>query len=198
MINRLRSLRAGPATTLGVCFVVGCALIAAAAIASADSTPRRLYRPTHVGVAPSDLVVLSGSGGGSSLKFVQVKPDGTIDTNEYVVPTGYRLVITDVEWGGQQPFGYATLLRIFAENKATPTTRNVVHLGWSYVTTSGGTYAPGGGSYGLLSGFSISSGARLTADAVNATTPTASYPAANGSFSYSGLIVLRGYVVPDA
>jgi hypothetical protein len=189
-----------PLVVLGLCFVVGCAFIAAASVASADSTPRRQYRPTHIGVAPSDMVTLSSSGTGANLKFVQVRPDGTIDSNEYVVPAGYRLVITDVDWSGQQPFTQAAVLRVFAENKATPTTRNVVHLSWAYVMTSSGwgSYAPGGATSGIHSGFSITNAARLTADCANATTPNQAFPGTFNSFFFSGLVVLRGYVVPDA
>jgi len=198
MFERINHLPARGAATLGVCFVVGCALIAVATYASADSTPRRLYRPTHLGVAPSDMVMLQSSGSGSTIKFVQVKPDGTIDANEYAVPTGYRLIVTDVDWAGQQPFGNAPILRIYAENKTTSTTRNVVFMNWCWISTTGGSYASGGGNSNMTTGFSISSGARLTADAAFATAPTASFPASFNNFSYSGLIVLRGYVVPDA
>jgi len=185
-----------PLVVAGLCFVVGCAFLAVGNVASADSTPRRQYRATHVGVAPSDLVVLSSTGTGTNLKFVQVRPDGTIDTNEYVVPAGYRLVVTDVDWAGQQPNSRAALLRIFEENKAAPTTRNVVYMSWCFVYTlnSGmGSQAPGGGTSGIVTGFSATNGARFTADCVDATSPSQTFPG-----TFSGLDVLRGYVVPDA
>lgn len=218
MLTRGSRLSAGQAATLGACFIVGCALVAAATVASADSTPRRLYRPTHVGVAPSELVMLQSSGTGSSLMFVQVKPDGTIASGEYSVPAGSRLVITDVEWSGQSPIPYSApgsstitpgtegaVLRVFAENKAASSNRHVVFTSYasagdsalvSVVGNNG--FAPVGGASTMVTGFSISSGARLTADVASCLTPTQSFPATFGSVSYSGLIVMRGYVVPDA
>ena len=76
MFRRNGPSTSGAATHFGVFFLAGCALIAGAVFASADSTPRRQYRETHVGVAPSSLVVLQSGGlGGVNLKFYATHPE---------------------------------------------------------------------------------------------------------------------------
>jgi hypothetical protein len=204
MFESVRRRSSGAASQVGILLLAVAALVGVAALAAADSTPRRQYRDTHVGVAPSDLVVLSSAGVGTNLKFYRVQPDGTIGASEFSVPTGYRLVVTDVEWVADSNVNnFTAVLRVFVENKTTSTTRSVVCIrpvASYFQASSGGTYTPAGGSSGTLTGFSVSSSGRLTADVAAGNGVSAAYPATTpvGSAANNTLVVLRGYLVPDA
>ena len=184
----------GAAANLGVCILAGCALIAAATWASGDSTPRRLSRGTHVGVPPSATVMLTSQGLGSSLKFYRLSPDGTVATSEYTVPTGVRLMVTDVEFATTITAG--VVARLYVENRTTTTTRNLVAL------VPGASSSSYGGQASPVTGFSVSPAGRIVADAVDhsrpaypaATFPQFAYPQNSGSYH---LLLLRGYEVTE-
>lgn len=175
----------GAAANLGVCVLAGCALIAAATWASGDSSPRREYRGTHVGVPVADLVVLKSAGTGGNLKFYRAGADGTIAAAEFAVPAGMRLVVTETEC--QAATSSEHLLRIFIENKATPTTRTLVSVAATEANYGIGTRSS------FTTGFSVSSAGRLVADFSNFITEA--FPDSN--INTSG-VVLRGYLVADA
>lgn len=200
MLDTVRSKSSGATAKAAMFLLAATALVLATAWATADGTPRRLYRDTHVGVAPSDLVVLSSSGIGANLKFYRVQPDGTIATTEYAVPSGWRLVVTDVDWAASptgvnpQPSDkYA--LRVFVENRANTTVRNVVCVRLDMYNYGAGYGNGVGGGSALVTGFSVSSAGRLTADVLAGHSLTAAFGTTTMTNQF---VVLRGYVVPDA
>jgi hypothetical protein len=196
MLRSFRTSSSGAAANLGVCILAGCALIAAATWASGDSTPRRPARGTHVGVAPSDLVVLSVTGGYSAQKFVRVREDGTTDTAEFAVPSGHRLVVTEVDWCGAGITSPRLMLRVFVENKTTSTTRSLVYSAFAWVgayTGSGGTEY-GGVNSGIVTGFSVGPTGRLVCDVVGNSQPTVALTVTG---TVNPTVILRGYLVSE-
>lgn len=199
MLDTVRSKSSGATAKAAMFLLAATALVLATAWATADGTPRRLYRDTHVGVAPSDLVVLSSSGTGTNLKFYRVQPDGTIGTSEYAVPTGFRLVVTDVDWTGQigsNPTStdkYA--LRVYVENRANSSIRNLVCTRLDVVMYANQFGSGLGSTSALVTGFSVSSGGRLTADVAPGNALTTGFAV---TLMNTQIVVLRGYVVPDA
>ena len=70
---------------------------------------------THVGQVESQIVMLECNAGDCRRLF----SDGTIDTQPYIVPAGFSLVVTD--WEFQQsssPAGQFTCRKLFATNNA--------------------------------------------------------------------------------
>jgi len=197
MIRSTRTTSGGAAANLGICILAGCALIAAATWATGDSTPRRQARGTHLGVAPSDTVMLSFSGNYSSQKFVRIHEDGTIDTTEFTVPTGSRLFITDVDWAGAGLSSARLMLRVFVENRTTASTRSLVYTAFALVSTtstgSGGTEY-GGVNSGIVTGFSVGPNGRIVCDVVGNNQPTAAFTTTGTSVP---TVILRGYVVSE-
>jgi hypothetical protein len=181
--------------------LAGCALMAAATWASGDSTARRQARGTHMGVPPSDIVTLISSGSGTTLKFLRANADGTTDASEFVVPTGQQLVVTDVDWaGGTKDIRTKASVRLWVENKASPSSRRLGFLRHEYLenavntTVSGGVGSSlaGGSSSGVLAGFCVASSARLTADIWDGV-PTTTF----GSITWTPTIVVRGNLTAD-
>lgn len=194
--RRLGRTAAGAAANLGICIVAGCALIAAATWATADSTPRRQARGTHVGAAPADMVVLSFSGNYTAQKFVRVHDDGTIDTTEFAVPAGQHLIVTDVDWAGYCSSSVQVMLRVWIENRTTASTRNLVYTAFAIVgniTSSGGSQY-GGVTSSPVSGFAVGPGGRLVCDVVPHSTPTLAFTTTG---SVGPTVILRGYLVQD-
>ena len=197
MQRAFRTTAAGAAQNLGVCIVAGCALIAAATWATADSTPRRQSRGTHVGAAPSDLVVLSFSGNYSNQKFVRVHDDGTIDTTEFAVPAGQHLIVTDVDWTG---LGAAStvqdMLRVWIENRTTSSTRSLVYTAYAVLgtITGSGSTNYGGVNSGTVTGFAVAPSGRVVCDVVPHGSPTATFT----TTGTGPVVILRGYLVQDA
>jgi hypothetical protein len=196
---------AGAVSNLAIVAVAVCAVIALSTWAGADSTARRQARDTHVGVAPADLVVLQFVGpvadsnnSSAPQKFVRVHPDGTKDTTEFAVPSGHRLVVTDVNWAPAQAlttqYGGHSMLRIWIENKTSTSTRAPVYL------ASQTQHVPASSA---VTGFSVSNGGRLVADVyTQGDTDSSTYmlrgnPATNGAPYTSLSILLRGYVVRE-
>jgi hypothetical protein len=162
-------------------------------------TVSALPTATHVGQAVNDHVVLNLVNPMTSPIFVRCNDDGTRDVTEFAVPAGSKLVVTDVDWviTASQLVQFATL-RLFVENKATPANRCLTFLQTGPTTnveTGGGTYAPGFGTTGILSGFVVGSGARIVADlrtpaeAVSSGTSLAAFATTNAT------VVVRGYLV---
>lgn len=187
----------GAASTLGVCILAGCALLAAATFATADSSPRRQARTTHLGVAPADVVTLVSSGQGTNLKFYRSKDDGTAETSEFAVPAGYRLIVTDVQHAGNLSIGVDVgVLRVFVENRTTTTNRTMAALLYSDTRNFSSNFSAIGSSSGGVGAFVVGPSGRLVADAVggSAVVATATFPANTAS---NIVIILRGYLAVD-
>lgn len=183
----------------GICFVAGCAILAAAAFAVADSSPRRQARATHLGTSLNDLVSLVSSGQGTSMTFSRAKGDGTIESTEFTVPTGYRMVVTDIEAAGQfSPTSEACVLRVFIENRTTSSSRTLAALRRCSIegdsslnsnTAIGFEAAP-------VAGFTLLPSGKLVADlASNSQNPvTATFPQNTTS---NVVVIARGYLAVD-
>lgn len=177
----------GAAANLGVCILAGCVLIAVSNWAVGDSSPRRAYRGTHLGVAPDDMVTLRSSGTGATLKFYRVGTDGSTDASEYSVPSGTKLVVTDVE-AYVNSGGAPSMIRIYIENKTTPSTRSIVSFPGTEAYGSNSGYM----KFSSTAGFVVSPAARIIADAPSSLTWSFPYT------SNAPTLILHGYVVPDA
>lgn len=154
---------------------------------------------THLGQAVGDHVVLNLVNPTTAPVFVRCNDDGTRDATEFAVPAGSKLVVTDVDWliTADQLVQAATL-RLFIENRATPTTRCLAFLQTGPTTNvlnGSGSSAPGFGTTGLQAGFVVGSSARIVADlrspseAVNVGTTLAPITYTNAT------VVVRGYLV---
>jgi len=190
----------GTAASLGLCILAGCALIAGATWARGDSTPRRQARATHVGVPATDFVTLRSTGSGSSLKFLRVGDDGTTSTDEFGVPAGSHLIVTDVSWAGKaSSLGNWQTLRIFIESVEDSSKRSIVHM--IQASDQAGSTNNAFAAVNVASphvGFAVSSAGLLKADLVNSTNSVT----APHEFAYPGVtapitVVLHGYLVSD-
>jgi hypothetical protein len=198
MLRVPSALRLG-AVSSGVCFVAGCAILAAAAFALADSSPRRQARSTHLGVGVNDLVALISSGSGTSMTFTRMKGDGTLESSAFVVPTGYRMIVTDIEALGQmQSSTESSVLRLFIENRTTSTSRTLAATRYCRIESDG--YVNSGNAMGFgdapLTGFTLLPSGKLVADLTSQSTnpTTATYPQSTTS---SLTVIVRGYLVSD-
>jgi hypothetical protein len=113
---------------------------------------------THMGVSPQNHVLLLPQEFDVGLRFVRVDARGDPgDGEEFVVPNGKFLVVTDVDWScsAGPPESMQTLRVIIAENRtAFESTVILNHQG------------SGGASEAMTSGFVVASGVILTVDIV--------------------------------
>ncbi len=196
MLRRLRTSIEGSTDRLAIAILAGCALLAFSPWATADSTPRRQARSTHVGVAPSDFVVLSTFDDGSSTDFRRVDAVGNRAATEFDVPDGQVLVVTDVDWSGDcGQAGDEPTLRLYVENVQTPTTRSIVFLQHQLINDGSSGSAGGGGASSIASGFIVRTGGRLTADLVRSNDRVGTQ--AFDSRTSDVTVVVRGYLVRD-
>jgi hypothetical protein len=183
---------------LVVAFIAGAAVLATARSAGADA-PRRQARETHIGQRLDDFVVLNMINPTTTPIFVRCHDDGTRDTTEFSVPTGSKMVVTDVDWlvTGSNLTAFATL-RLFVEKSSTRCLAALLTGATSQANSGGfGSSAPTFGTTGVLTGFVVGAGARVVSDlrtpqtAVSSGTTIGTFPDTNAT------VVLRGYLVKD-
>ncbi len=151
MRQRMDSGRAALGYVVGVLGLV-VAAVALTGVADAGNAPRRQARSTHIGIPPSDFVVLriQDPDDLDDHYFARVSRDGTIAGTEYVVPAGRVLVVTEASHVGS---GVAVALKLFLADRTAPTTRQPVFVG---VTDDAGVYS-------MTTGFIVGPDSRLRA-----------------------------------
>jgi hypothetical protein len=117
---------------------------------------------SHLGVHPSDHVVLQRAGDGT---WERVLPNGLAASDPFEVPPGRYLVITDVDWCFSRttnPLCQNVTLRIFV------TPRNDLENGNSVFqsTTLLDQQAYGGVSQAMTSGFVVDDSATIVCDSI--------------------------------
>jgi hypothetical protein len=106
-----------------------------------------------------------------------------------------RLMVTDMEFAtNSNGTSIGIMARVFIENRTTTTTRTLVAM------IGGGGPAGQGGTASPVTGFSVSAGGRIVADAL--ATSQAGYPTTFYTYPQNGTqgyhtILLRGYVVAE-
>jgi hypothetical protein len=177
---------------------IGCVTLALSATDAADAgdATRRAPRDTHMLQSLDDFVVLRLTDFTGTPKFVRVDPDGTQATDEFEVPEGRRLVVTDVDYFVRTSLNSASaVLRLRLENKTTSTKVPVylspVEVLGQSISGSGGT-KEFGATTGIDGGFVVDPGARLVADIVKPFDVTKSQTVA---FTETlSEVLLRGYL----
>jgi hypothetical protein len=184
---------------LALALVAGAVVFAAAGRAVADA-PRRQPRDTHIGQRLDDFVVLNMINPTTSPIFVRCHDDGTRDTAEFTVPTGSRMVVTDVDCfvKGNGYFN-KNFLRLFVEKSSNrclamlrPADTMITDNGSQGISTTETTFA----SSGVVAGFVVGAGARVVADVItpNGTVTSNTLTAFSGT---NAVVILRGYLVKD-
>jgi hypothetical protein len=188
--------RAVAASLMLVAALVAGAALATGTIARADA-PRRQARDTHIGQRLDDFVVLNLINATTTPIFVRCHDDGTRDTTEFTVPTGYRLVVTDSDYVAQGSGAVFATLRLFVEKSSNRCLVALQSNVSNFANSSSGSNYTTWGSSGIVAGFVVGSGARVVADLQNVTavpgagTTIASFAGGNAA------VVLRGYLVKD-
>jgi hypothetical protein len=147
---------------------------------------------THLGQQPGSLVVLNLVNPLTTPIFIRAHDDGTTDTSEFVVPSGMKLIVTDVDWVVRSPVteSYA-VLRLLVENRTT-NARALVFLRTE--PTYGGGGPPTFGTSAMVTGFVVGSGARVVADAESVANAAAAGSTVQ-AWTGNAMVVLRGYLV---
>lgn len=146
---------------------------------------------THMGTAPSDMVVLEIVGGVQGLMFVRNLANGQSEpagVDGWQVPAGRVLVITDVDWQYRHPNGFrgggeVQLFRLFLQNLDDAYSPGV-RVFESPVTLS--YRGEGGASESMTTGFCVTANARIRPDV---------FPGPIGPPSGLQHALLRGYLM---
>ncbi len=166
--------------------------IGLSSVADAGNAPRRQARTTHLGVPVSDIVSLRLINPTTTPIFVRTHDDGTQDTTEFVVPAGRAFLATSVDWAAQVATSQTDIvtLRLFIENRATSTTRTLVHAG-AYAHDQQ-NQPELGASYELGTGVVMGANGRFVVDIIR----TSSVRSANlvAFASTRNEILIRGYL----
>jgi hypothetical protein len=181
------------AGALAIAALVAVTALISTEVAGAADAARRAPRATHVGVAPSDFVVLSLSDPKGTPKFVRSNSDGTVETEEFVVPEGSVLVVTDVDYSVEVSGSFVgAVLRVYVENTSS-SARSLAAVITPPDGGSGGLHAA---TASFQSGFVVESGARVVADMVEGR--VVSQTDLKSFSTQDSLIVVRGYLTTDS
>ncbi len=156
---------------------------------------------THMGVPPSEHVVLEVVGGAvegcgvAKWDFIRTLPDGTRASSFFRIPQGKMLVITDVDWQYhyEEQAYKMMILRLMIYNLAEVTDHpgphphpNMRRVFESTVILN--QFGEGGISESMTSGFVVSSKARICPDL---------FPGPQGPPFGLQHLILRGYLIPE-
>jgi hypothetical protein len=155
------------AAALVLAGVVACAAVVTSELASAADPARRAPRATHIGIPPSDIVVLDlVDTNTTSPKFVRIHPDGSRDTAEFTVPDGRLFVLTSYQASGDW-YGRGAAVRFWIDNPETEERRVVLSAVMPGIPETSQGSGAGDVHGSVLEGRVFGTGTQVAIDALN-------------------------------